>query len=382
MQNIKAKILTPIGLILLNLLLFTGFSHAQTDFRPGYVIKPGGDTLFGEIDYRSDLLMGEVCRFKINDKENEIRYSPDDIIGYRFIDSKYYISKEVNGKRLFLEFLIKGKVSIYYLRDNNGDHYFIEKEGIRITEIPYKQEIRHKGDTDYFYESTEHIGVMKYYMLDAPEFQSRIERMGKPEHKNLIKLAEDYHNKVCKDESCVIYEKKIPLFKISMEIVGGIYYHNFDYSGDPRTYIIIKKYLQTGVITNLCMPRTSENLYFRSGIIYSNVDAYKTTESLYFDGTGYHTLIEKSDNFKKSLFEIPLQLEYIYPKGIVRPKFAYGINIYAPYDLTYSLMGGLNIKLQKSIYLTVMYQLEYYGLMILPQEMGPQSLLFGLQIKL
>ena len=366
-------------LIFFMLLILTGLINAQTDFRPGYVIKPSGDTLFGKIDYRGDLLMGEVCRFKINDKENEIRYSPDDIIGYRFNNSKYYISKEVKGKRLFLEFLIKGKVSIYYLRDNNGDHYFIEKDGVRITEIPYKEEIRHKGDTAYFYESTEHIGIMKYYMQDAPEFQSRIERMGKPEHKNLIKLAEDYHYKVCKDESCIIYEKKKPLFKISLEIVGGIVFLSYGNSGDPGTHIIGKKYLQTGVITNICMPRTSENLYFRSGIIYSNVEAYKIHMQFYTDGS-YDWV--QTDNYKMSLFEIPLQLEYIYPKGIVRPKFAYGINLYPSYGRDYSLMGGLNIKLYKSVYLIVMYNLEYDGLMILPQVMGPQSLLFGLQIKL
>jgi hypothetical protein len=366
-------------LIFFILLILTGLINAQTDFRPGYVIKPGGDTLFGNIDYRSDLLMGEVCRFRINDKENEIRYSPDDIIGYRFNNSKYYISKEVKGKMLFLEFLIKGKVSIYYLRDNNGDHYFIEKDGVRITEIPYKKEIRHKGDTDYFYESTEHIGVMKYYMQDAPEFQSRIERMGKPEHKNLIKLAEDYHNKVCKDESCIIYEKKMPIFKISLEIVGGMFYPTFGgVYEEEELYIVHKSYVQTGVITNICMPRTSENLYFRSGIIYSNVEAYKIHMQFYTDGS-YDWV--QTDNYKMSLYKFPIQLEYIYPKGIVKPKLAYGLNIYLPSNYNYSLVAGLNIKLHKSIFLTVMYDLEYFG-GIIPHYIGPQSLLFGLQIKL
>ena len=126
-------------LILFGLFLSIGFLNAQNDFRPGYIIINTGDTLYGEIDYRGDLLMSSICKFKSIDTAIN-KYSPNDIIAFRFIDSKLYISKKVKSRRIFLEYLIKGNISIYYMRDKNGDHYFMDKEGENLTEIPYKEE--------------------------------------------------------------------------------------------------------------------------------------------------------------------------------------------------------------------------------------------------
>jgi len=149
--------------------------------------------------------MGEVCRFRTNDREDELKYSPYDIAAYRFNESKYFVSKEVNGAQVFLEFLIKGQINIYYLRDYKGDHYFLEKVDNPIIELPYEEGIKYVDDKKVFFRTKKHIGLLTYYMQDAPEFQSRINEIGKPGHESLIKLSEDYHDKVCKDRACIIY---------------------------------------------------------------------------------------------------------------------------------------------------------------------------------
>jgi hypothetical protein len=179
-------------LILLGLLLATEILSAQTDFRPGYIIEATGDTIYGQIDYRGDLLMSRLCRFKGDDNIIK-RYSPNDIIAFRFFDSKYYVTREINSNKVFMEYLIKGIVNIYYTRDENGAHYFIDKEGIKITEIPYEEGIKYVDGRKVFYESTKHIGFLSTYMKDAPELQSRIQAIKRPEYEVLIKLAEDYH---------------------------------------------------------------------------------------------------------------------------------------------------------------------------------------------
>ncbi len=187
------------SLLIIGLLILTELLNAQIDFRPGYIIKNTSDTLYGEIDYRGELLMSSICRFR--DTDNTINeYSPSELTAYRIIDSKYYVSKEINHKKVFLEFLIKGKVSIYYMRDDNGDHYYLDKEDEKLIEIPYEAGTKFVGYKEVFYESKKHIGLLNYYMKDAPEFHSRIQSMKKPKHQNLIKLAEDYHNVVCEDE--------------------------------------------------------------------------------------------------------------------------------------------------------------------------------------
>ena len=88
--------------LLIIILIISISVFAQTDFRPGYVVKTVGDTLFGEIDYRGDKKMSEICRYRVNNKSKVTSFQPGEIYGFRFIDSKYFVSKNVNGSSVFL----------------------------------------------------------------------------------------------------------------------------------------------------------------------------------------------------------------------------------------------------------------------------------------
>jgi hypothetical protein len=314
-------------LFFLALLFSFEIINAQTNFRSGYVIRPNNDTLFGEIDYRNDILMANICRFRINEKEPEIVYSPNDIAGYRFKESKYFVSKEVKGKKTFLEFLIKGQVSLYFLKDDLGDHYFIEKEGLGMTEIYFEKGIIEKNGRQYFYKSTRHIGILNIYMQDAPNLKTKIASIGELEHKNLIKLAEDYHNEVCKDESCIIYEKPVPFIKLSVEPLAG-------YSRFNRKYTDIKRAFEYGTNLLLWLPRSNENLSFKTGLFLASSDSAK-------------------------MVRVPLQIQYLYPSVRFRPKVSIGTDFYYANftdfkDLIYvwHLGGGFIYKIKKGAYLS------------------------------
>jgi hypothetical protein len=339
------------------ILYTTGILNAQTDFRPGYVIKPNNDTLRGEIDYRGDVLMGQVCRFKANGTET--KYSPDDIVGYRFYNDKYFVTKEVNGTNVFLEFLIKGRVNVYYRRDDQGDHYFLEKDSIGITEMTYEEGIRYREDgTAYSYKSKRHIGVLNVYMHDAPEFLPRIASMEEPDAAGLIKLAEDYHHRLCKDQSCIVYEKKEPFLKVYLEAMAGVF--NYRYGDD----YIITTHFQYGVLAHFWLPRANEKLYFRTGILYSTVETQYAKEEIY---------------------KIPLQFEYIYPRGVVQPKMAFGINLYKPLYQSVAGMAGVNIRFYRSLFLAIDYDIDFCpspNFPLFPQSMLSQSILVGLHFKL
>ncbi len=338
-------------LLLFGLLVLAGFLNAQTDYRPGYIISTHGDTLFGELDYRSDLLMSSLCKFKDAD-HNIKKYSPDDIKAFRFIDSKYFVSREVNSKQVFLEYLIKGKVNIYYMRDELGDHYYIDKEDLKLTEITYEEGIKYIDNKQVYYQSTKHMGLLSIYMQDAPEFKPRIHDIKKPEHKNLIKLAEDYHNTVCEGEQCIIYEKTIPLLKILPELIGGA----IKYS--DVTELNNKFYFHGGIIGHLWMPRHSEKLYFRTGLLFSQLEFEKEVLNYY---------------------KIPFQIEYMYPTGLFRPRIAYGLNFYIPYYQTVSFDLGANIKLSESLFLSATSDIEFNpALMIVPNKLLSYSLKLGL----
>lgn len=338
------------GLLLLVFLSSTGLVRAQSNFKPGYIIKNPGDTIYGQIDYRGDLIMGRTCKFK-SDDNTVVKYFPGDIIAYRFIDGKYYISREINGKKVFLEYLIKGKVNIYYLRDDSGNHYYIDKDDMKMVELPYEEGKKFVDNKEVYYETTRHLGLLYTYMHDAPVMESRIKTIKKPEHKSLIKLAEYYHNVVCYGEKCIIYENKAPLFKIMPEITVGVV--DFQESNDMTS----ESNMQYGITAHIWMPRTNEKMYFRTGLILTKVD---------FSG-------------EKCNFKIPCHFEYIYPTGTFRPRFAYGLNFYKLRKISSSFNLGFNLQLNENVFISATSDVEFNTTMlIIPNSFFSYSLQLGM----
>ncbi len=348
----------PRSILIIAFLFCTSWLYAQTDFKPGYVITNSNDTLYGEIDYRGDRLMGQVCKFRSNGHDI-VGYTPDDIVAYRFTDHKYFVSREVSGKKIFLEFLVKGQVNIYYMRDALGDHYFIDKEGQPLTEMTHEEGVQEKNGRTYFYSTKNHLGVLNYYMQDAPSVKTQIGNMKKPQHDNLIMLAKNYHHAVCADgDPCIVFEKKQPLTKVAIDVAGGMVYYRDSESS-----------FTGGVLLNFWMPRVNEKVYFRTGLLYSK---YK-----------YEDEDENPEHLKIAVYKIPLMLEYIYPKSIIRPKAAYGLSIYNKMGShSVTCMGGFNIWLSNSISLSLEYDIDFEAkYAFLPGTFFSQSFLCGFQFR-
>jgi hypothetical protein len=352
--------------LLVSLLISAGL-QAQTDFKPGYIIKSSGDTLHGSIDSRGDLLMSRVCKFRASDNTVS-EYYPGDIAAYRFIDGKFYVTQEVDGSKKFLEYLIKGKVNIYYMRDGNGDHYYLDKEGLGLSEMPYKEEEKSVGDKLVLYKSKQHVGLLLYYMQDAPSLKSKIESISQPEHRELVKIAEQYHNAVCSGEKCIIYERRVPFIRILPEVVGGaIRYSNLN-------HLTGNYYEHAGVIAHVWIPRTNEKLYFRTGVLYSQ---------LKFEDPFLVNPYLGPQRWKLNNYKIPCQLEYIYPNGWVRPRAAYGVNFNSELMQTVSFDLGVNIKLTNRFFLSLTSDVEFHSqLLIVPEELLSYSFKMGVLLNI
>jgi hypothetical protein len=350
----------PFKTLLLVVSLFYSFIiQAQSDFRPGYIIKSKGDTLFGQVDYRSDQRMGELCTFRKEENAIAEEFLPGAIIGFRFTDGRYFVSNLVDGKLIFLEFLVKGRVNLYYSRSMKGERYFLEKEGSPLTELPYEEGVKEIDGKRYYFESKKHIGFLKYYLSDAPVLDSKLITLGRPDHESLIQIAEDYHNVVCDGEKCIIYKKKLPPFKMNLELLGGAFFSSkLDESLTLRP-------LQGGVIGHIWQPKTDERFYFRTGILFS----------------GYQYGTEKG-----IVSKIPIQAEYLYPTGEIRPRVALGMNFYflsGQILSTPSSTIGLNIGLTKNVDFTITGDIDFIpGYVILPKQFFSVSFLTGFSVTL
>lgn len=246
-------------------------SYGQIDFRPGYIILNNNDTTFGLINYLSDIQNSAFCTFKKTSESQSIKYKPDEISGYRFINGKYYTSKKIfvenNSQLLFLEFLIKGRANVYYCRTNNSDHYFMEKDSI-INELDNSEHTWNEDGKNISSRSQLYKGVIKYLFQDCPSIWNNIDRLTFSK-KSIISISKEYHERTCTNEQCIIYERKQPKAKFQYGISISYAPVKFTYELDYYTFNlsnIPSKGIDGFVKMNI--PGWSEQFFLGAGLSY------------------------------------------------------------------------------------------------------------------
>jgi hypothetical protein len=346
-------------LVVLCSLVYSHALYAQADFRPGYVILNSNDTLHGEIDYSGDVKMASNCRFRSDANAEVKEYKPQNLIGYRFDNSKFYVAKETEKGLYFLEFIIKGKLNVYRLWDGDGVHYYVEKEGYKLIELPYEEHTESMDGKLFKIKSEKHKDRLRYYLKDAKELYPEIESIERPDRKKLIILAKDYHHFVCKNDSCIVYEKNYKKSKIALELLLGASHFPKGFAFAPGWYF------EQGLLFYISVNSNNENVYFKTGLTHVRLKSADKTE--------------KADYLK-----IPFQFQYLFPKGVVRPKFSGGLNVYIPYGIAYAINAGANIQLAEKLSLVFDAELESVsnGNTIMPSSNIVYSLTTGLRFAL
>ncbi len=211
--------------------LFVGTMYAQRNYRPGFIITLLQDTLYGQLDYRTDDINAERCVFVDRNETEPQTYYPTDLFGYRFTDDgKYYVSKTIQlsknetPRTVFLEYLLQGMKSLYFYEDNAGlQVYFIEEDkGLIKMDAP----VAEGNDKGVRLTGTirRYIPVLKYAFADCPELNEEIEN-AKFNHKSLIEITKDYHYRMCtNNEECIEFEAKEDKkrIQVSFMLYGGI----------------------------------------------------------------------------------------------------------------------------------------------------------------
>ncbi|HVN58854.1 MAG TPA: hypothetical protein VMT63_11185 [Bacteroidales bacterium] len=286
--------------ILLAAILISGATvcWGQKNLKPAYIIGLKNDTTRGFIDLRGDIRSSGECLFYDSRGGSLRRYLPGEIKGYGFLDGRFYVShtatvKEAE-KQVFLEYLLKGIISLYYLREIDGDHYYIEKEG-KIYELTNeKKVVKDKNDEferSYQVQSNQFKGVLTYLFFGTKEIIPEVQK-ATFDRKSLIKISLDYHNLVCKDKSCEVFagNGKTMYFSIGPAmryefyntIKFGTTLAGYKFTADPE--------LSAGVAMNFRLTAINEklnlgikSLYSRAGLngINSEKNLVETTVTKY-----------------------------------------------------------------------------------------------------
>ena len=320
---------------------------AQSDFKRGYIIKNNNDTIYGIIANKRNTYSAQYCIFKINDQAPKQVFSPEDIKAYRFLDGKYYISNQITEgdvkKRVFLEYLIKGIVNVYYYEDKEGEHYFANKTGdsilheLKNSDDVYSNDesgqngssIFLKSDATYHFSKREYIGLLKYMFQDSPKVCDEVDNL-LLSHKSLIKIAREYHNSVCSGDECIVYEKKEAKNQLFFGPIIGLNEISFSKgkSSDPLECFQNAQfnsvfYPSFGIFVKARMPYiNNENLYLQYEVSVSHVSFHASNPYTVPEGTTTYVydMTEHQSTLNNNLF-----LKWELLKGKIRPTFQLGI---------------------------------------------------------
>lgn len=319
------------------------------------MVTKANDTITGELHYRGDLALSYHARFRTPDGD-ATTYAPGEIAAYRFDGGRSFVSEEVDGEKVFLERLTDGRISLYYYRDTLGNHYYVDKPGLELSELEYRESIKYVNGRRVYNESKSHILRLNYFMQDLPDAAALTEDLGEPKHNALIKLLREYHEALGIAEKFTVLKEQPPLIVPNPELLGGF----ATYTDVPD--LTASSYYPVGAVVHFWSPRVNEKLYFRTGVLYSRLQL---------------------ETGSKAFFKIPLQLEYIYPSGAFRPRIAFGPIFNNLTAHTVSGNVGAFVRVGPRVFLSLSYGVEFeQDLMIVPTAYLAQSFHLGCAVML
>jgi len=301
--------------LLLALLILCNFiTKAQADsdseYKEGYIITSKGDTTKGFLFKHISRLASEKCIFKATINSKPKTYYPNEIAGYRFIDGKYYVSKEIKTdsttkKLIFLEFILKGKVNVYYYVDLI-EHYYIEKTPEDLVELTEEQKTFHDDEKGRSYYSTSRFkGKLKVLLSDCPAIYNEIQST-RLTHQSLIKLTKDYNEKVCGTD-CIVYERKITSSKLKYGILMA--YSKNSYNFGDQFITDTRNSFQVGIgikTSNIFM--FNEHLNLKANILFekdSKAYTVSLADDVHFNHLTYNNVSYNLRNLTSSYDYLP-----------------------------------------------------------------------------
>lgn len=309
------------------ILFITTLNHAvaQTDFREGFVIKTTNDTIYGLIDYRGNQRNSQICRFKENETFAEVEYLPGEISAYRFNDGKYYVSKlltfDKDERILFIEYVLDGIADLYYFQDANGDNFLIEKEdGSQIRLENPEVVVKDEYGVKYLHKSKKYVGQLKVAFKEHAELHPSLDNMAF-KLKPLIEATRKYHEYVCSDQECIIFEKKPPTFKAIISPVVRYEWTTMttNYSEKYSPFKFTGYSVSAGAAANINVPALSEKAWFEFALLVGktelNSNFLKPVPPFTYDYSLHLEFVHVKND---------ISLKYVYPKGRLRPTLGAG----------------------------------------------------------
>ena len=187
-------------LVILSLLGMSVLAQAQTNPQPGFIVTNENDTIWGTIDYLSDLRNMNACLFKAGNEQTYREYKPEEISGYRLSNNGiFYVTRTLmignTEKTVFAEYLLQGGVSLYYARDARTQYYYWVDENGKVARMVYDGQ---KGKVPYEDQLLRKKRIMEVSQLLVKSADAQ-QRLWKTNYSatDLMDLTREYNETYC-----------------------------------------------------------------------------------------------------------------------------------------------------------------------------------------
>lgn len=286
---------------LLLLTFFFSFAlSAQENYLPGLVITSKGDTVRGTIDYRNWKRNPSTISFKRETDGLIFQYDPEQIKGFS-VAQEYYesgrVQIEVSPERAgelsyevefileeevaFLQALVTGKKSLYYLVNKKGKDNFYIKNGDKLDLLLYKQYARNVNYVRQVLINNKYIGQLSNYLGDCTDLQQKTNNV-RYSQKELTKLFEAYYK--CKDDQPK-FKKNPDRAIVQFGIMGGVVMSSLKMGKTTKLRVAKPDYDNSvsaagGLTLTLILPRNQQRFAIQNELLVTSYN-FKGTDLQY-----------------------------------------------------------------------------------------------------
>jgi len=332
-------------------------AKAQSDFRPGYIITLHGDTIKGLINFGSDKASAKSCTFKKGLNLEKVTYTPDQIKSYQFINGKYYLSSiSMNFKlkdQVFLEYVIKGSVSVFYYQDDIKDHYFVAKD-TAIIELDHHDRPTGIAEEDnlILLKAEKFKAQLKLLVEDQPALFEKIDMIN-CNTKDLILMTKEYQKLSCPSQECTQYEKRTDgSLKFKFGLLSSV---GFSHLSSPPYSMYVNDYSETKFLN------FKPTLTYEIGVLLNTYLDYTGKNKFCIQLSPSLNFVEYTSNEEKSLG----QLLYVYKLNIKYTTLKIPLLLkYSFYSSNRRMIPFVKLGPGCAIYLSQQGNYEYYSVPI------------------
>jgi hypothetical protein len=344
---------------------------AQTNFQPGYVLPPIGDTLRGEIDFREGRLNAQSCHFRTNASAEVVTYQPEQLRGYGLTTrNRHYrtiavaVEENATSKPYFLEVLVGGPASLYFLRmPNQREEYFVglPNQPLAILRHGMVQQAQGMNEAKMVIDRR-YRNTLQAVLANCPVVERKLRNL--PFHENaLIDIINTYNGE------CIGYRPHAKSSAVTshfaVSLVAGAALHNVTYEGFPFKNDVTLKNTSVGFAFGPMVRYSSERVSQRISLVAALL--YEPEKYEIGPDKGSNAGSDTRIHFDLAYLRLPLMVRYTYPRGKVVPIAEVGLT--AAYAVKADITSGTFINGQYTVHpgaitniLTNVYRSSQIGL--------------------